>query len=439
MLQRERGLENFPVIDSPALRGCAARPEVQSFPQAFPPCRPSGKDLPVRRGLILLFASLSVLSPFPGIGLAGGDGRTPGSSGLLGTDVSPAGPAVSLEESAPAAEQSLWENLSFDLEAGYKRLIWTPGFRRDILAFETENLQSYSASALFAYKKIPFFIFDHERPVAGTAAQQELIEDEKGRRSGLKKSVFEVDLAPVARIVQPERFLAKLLFSTRVSHTREVYVGETKAVAPFAYVAEGAEIIVVSPGYVLIESAKMKDVSLGESVAFMTEFKDTEVSVGSPSSVYGVPLELRAGYFALKWTRPSDHDRSWHTADDRLILYETRFRSQGALKSLESGSRTGRPPRPRRLPMGIRQRVEQCGEPRRGIRAMGRLDLLHHVRGSRLPPHVSRRPAPRPAPLHRRAAPAAALRHPAQPALRHLRRDRQTHQALRGDRILVLA
>lgn len=74
---------------------------------------------------------------------------------------------------------------------------------------------------------------------------------------------------------------------------------------------------------------------------------------------------------ALEWTRPSDHDRTWHTADDRLILYETRFRSQGALKSLESGSRTGRPPRPRRLPMGIRQRVEQRGEPRRGIRAMG--------------------------------------------------------------------
>ncbi len=237
---------------------------------------------------------------------------------------------ISVAEGADSEEVLPW---NFNLEAGYKQSIWKPGFRRDVLDFETEGLQNFNVAFDLEYKAIPILFYNHEGPVGSSPSQDNLFE-ENAQATTFTKHQVGVVFSWIPALTGSDNSFVTAIGRLTYIHTEESFTGDAIAVQAFAYAKSGAVIDEMGDG-----TARFYDLTLidsGDSVAFKTKFKDDQIALLWPLSFLKTPFILKTGYYQSTWRRPSDLDRSWRlTEDDRLILYETKFRSRGLVMGVE--------------------------------------------------------------------------------------------------------
>lgn len=227
-------------------------------------------------------------------------------------------------------------NFSVNLRSGYNQMLWHPGFRRDVLGFKTEGLQSWEAGFQIQYKAIPVLFYRNEGPFKNTETQNELFERNVNSPTALKEIQIGVFFASIPAFRKSESWFVQGIGKLRYIHTERTFFGDVIAYTPFAYAPSNIEI--TRDG----KYVDFKDISIinaGDTVSFQTKFKDDEVSVLVPAKYKKDEFNVRAGYFASSWDRPSDLDRTWRLAEDMMVIYETQFRSKGLVLGVEPVSR----------------------------------------------------------------------------------------------------
>lgn len=239
----------------------------------------------------------------------------------------------------PIAEtETLWQKISVSVGLGYKQSLWHPGFRGDVMDFQTEGLMNADIGALLTLRGFPVGFYNYEGPVNTGASQDELFVLNVEQDTAFKKLEVGVLLSWIPFLQNPDHWFLKAISRIHYIHTEETFFGDAKAIIPFAYVPSDMRIeergdVVRFYGIEVIEP--------GESVAFRTRFKDDEVAVVWPMELFKIPFKLRAGYFASSWLRPSDLDRDWRLVDDdTLVLYETRFEAKGLVMGVAPPNRS---------------------------------------------------------------------------------------------------
>jgi hypothetical protein len=229
--------------------------------------------------------------------------------------------------------ESAWSNVDVSLRLGYKNSLWDPGFRTDVLKFETEGLESVELGILLQFRKIPLAFYRYEGPMAANPNQDELFEKNVEQDAALKEIQLGFLFSWVAALTSSDSSFVLALSRLRYVHTEQTFFGNVVANERFAYVPIGTEIEVFED---FTRFYGIETIEEGESVAFRTEFVDDEVSVHWPLQLWGIPFHLRAGAYQSKWLRPSDLDRDWRLVeDDTLMIYETEFKSQGIVLGVE--------------------------------------------------------------------------------------------------------
>lgn len=236
-----------------------------------------------------------------------------------------------------AAANAGWR-ISVLADAGYRQSFWTPGFRRDVVDFRTEGLQSFTAGACLLFREVPVMFYHYEGPFERTPSQEELFERNVEQASALKKIRAGLLFGWVGTVMELPPLYLQVLNRLEWLHAEEAFFGDAVAVKKFAYVPSTADVEVDGSTATIGGLVMMQP---GDTVAFRTEFKEDDISLTWPVSYRDWKFQVRAGYFSARWFRPSDLDRQWYLVDDHtLLLYETEFMSKGFILGVEPQSRS---------------------------------------------------------------------------------------------------
>ncbi|OUR95688.1 hypothetical protein A9Q84_14400 [Halobacteriovorax marinus] len=231
-----------------------------------------------------------------------------------------------------------FKDFDLDLSAGYHQAFWTPYFGQELMEVDTEGLQSYNIGVGTSYLKNNLLFFQYERPFKTNPEQQSIIERNANANPGMEKLSFGLSPSVLIKIYKVKNPFLKMLLSTRYVNSKEIFFGKAKAKKAFAYVSKNSTVTDNGDGTVTFSS--LERFSAGETLSFNTEFKDTSITMALPFELFS-GIDIRFGYYKVKWFRPSDYDKTWITVSDSLqVVYDTKYESNGAEFTIESNDIT---------------------------------------------------------------------------------------------------
>ena len=251
-----------------------------------------------------------------------------------------------------ASREFRLSNLFAGISFGYEGSFWKPFETED----EKSNVVEYKAEALnigrivgeVGYKDKPLITVVYARPFTSSDKVDEMFEASSSQSHGLEKFSGGVKLDPIVDFFLPgskgaARYIVKHLLSIRFRYTRELFWGNARVKQEALYIPLSAS---VSYAEHTITGAVVLNPE--HSLAFKEDFTDTEISipvytvdipirfnVGKFTTFKISPHQVRLGYFDSDWERVSDSDGAI-LINGRPIIYEGRYRSKGAVVSVET-------------------------------------------------------------------------------------------------------
>ena len=209
---------------------------------------------------------------------------------------------------------------------GYQANFWTPyGTDHDILPvveYETEGLMSARLAGTLGFEENQVLFFLYEAPVSPSDEQNEMLEINETKESGLEKFTYGIKLDPIAEHFFPNNTLLRKLLSVRFKYTRELYMGRGEAIQDAYYVPMDAKVDYASDPKLIIGK---KFINKGDTLALKAEFEDYEASINL------LTIEehnLRIGYYESRWKRLSDTSSAL-SIYGFPVIYEAEYRSRG--------------------------------------------------------------------------------------------------------------
>ncbi len=262
----------------------------------------------------------------------------------------------------------LWGNvfknmLDYDIEIGYKANLWGPfgslDEDRDPFDFKTEGLSTASVIGNISFRSHSFLEFDWDLPLMKTEHQKEIIKYNKEENYGIEKYTIGVKLDPFVDLLFKDdsklnKYLFKPFFSLKFRKTKRLFYGSAKAIKDFVYIPLDATF-----NYNTHTINGIQNFYEGDSLTFRTEYDYFDVTIkiltfnavksngtisfstlsskentkaNKKKSIFKfVPFELRAGYFYSKWNRPSDSGGGLFTYNDKLVVHDAIYKTQGGM------------------------------------------------------------------------------------------------------------
>lgn len=229
------------------------------------------------------------------------------------------------------------EDIEFAIgvNVGSKTYFWEPSAWTKIVWLDTAGFSGYNIDLSAEYNKTPFFIYKYERPFSGVTSQEKMLDENRRSASGIERYSWGVLFKSIVEFLKPENTIIKNIASARVVSFHETYSGNLSANKSFIYVVSGSQVQPLPDGSILFYGGE--EVEAGASLAFKTQFRDTEITFAWPSDDEERRFDYRLGYFESEWYKPSAFNANWFTVEEDLpVLFESVYRSKGVMAGVET-------------------------------------------------------------------------------------------------------
>jgi hypothetical protein len=172
-------------------------------------------------------------------------------------------------------------------------------------------------------------------PWQTTPSQEEMLRRNATQHSVSEKFRIGLCLSYLAsRLETDNRFLVSVA-NARYVHTEELFFGNANAARTLAYMDDDSRVERPEEGKGLFYG--LERIEPGDSVAFKSTFEDDEVTFLWPRRARDRRLDIRFGFYASEWEKPSALSRAWTLDEDgALVVFEGDYETRGVVGIIET-------------------------------------------------------------------------------------------------------